>query len=58
MWLRAVFPLYADKSPGGLKIKALMEKTDNEEAKTQTRSLIGAFEAIEKSFLWEMIFFI
>jgi len=59
-WLRSMFPedVYADKSLGGLKIKTLKEKTDNEEAQTLTKWLIGAFDAIEKSYLREMVFFI
>ena len=59
-WLRSMFPedVYADKSLGGLKIKTLKEKTNNEEAQTLTKWLIGAFDAIEKSYLREMVFFI
>ncbi len=59
-WLRSIFPedVYADKSLGGLKIKTLREKTDNEEAQTLSKWLIGAFDAIEKSYLREMVFFI
>jgi len=59
-WLRSMFPedVYAEKRLGGLKIKTLREKTDNEEAQTLTKWLIGAFDAIEKSYLREMTFFI
>jgi len=59
-WLRGMFPedVYADKTLGGIKIKTLREKTDNEEAKTLAKWLIGAFDAIEKNYLREMIFFI
>ena len=57
---RSMFPeeVYAEKSLGGLKIKTLKEKTDNEEARTLTKWLIGAFDAIEKSYLREMTFII
>jgi len=59
-YLRSMFPeeVYAEKSLGGLKIKTLKEKTDNEEARTLTKWLIGAFDAIERSYLREMTFII
>jgi len=59
-WLRSMFPeeVYADKSLGGLKVKTLKEKTDNKEAQTLTKWLIGAFDAIERSYLREMTFII
>ena len=61
-WLRSMFPeeVYAEKSLGGLKVKILkeQEKTENEEAQTLTKWLIGAFDAIERLYLREMTFFI
>ena len=59
-WLRSMFPedVYAEKRLGGLKIKTLREKTDHEEAQTLSKWLIGAFDAIERSYLREMTFFI
>ena len=49
---------YAKKSLGGMPLQILKEKSGNEEAEMLTKWLVGSFEAIEKGYLKELIFFV
>ena len=56
-YVRGVFPegAYARKSLDGLPVRILKEKNDCEDAGTLASYLAGAFEALEKKYLKELI---
>ena len=60
VYLRNIFEedAFADKSLSGLKLKILKEKSGNEKAETFASWLVGAFDAIERNYLRELVFFI
>eukprot|EP00092_Neocalanus_flemingeri_P023346 GFUD01025312.1.p1 GENE.GFUD01025312.1~~GFUD01025312.1.p1 ORF type:complete len:538 (-),score=191.36 GFUD01025312.1:59-1672(-) len=59
-YLRSMFPeeAYADRSMDGLPLKILMEKNKCKEAATLASWLIGAFDALERRYLKELLFII
>ena len=59
-YLRSMFneDAYADKSLQGIRLKILKEKSGNEEGELMSKWLLGAFDAIERSYLKELVFFV
>ena len=59
-YLRSMFPedAYANRSMDGLPLKILREKNKCEDAGTLARWLVGAFEALEKNYLKELLLII
>eukprot|EP00092_Neocalanus_flemingeri_P033138 GFUD01036035.1.p1 GENE.GFUD01036035.1~~GFUD01036035.1.p1 ORF type:complete len:466 (-),score=140.92 GFUD01036035.1:55-1452(-) len=59
-YLRSMFPeeAYADRSMDGLPLKILMVKNKCKEAATLASWLIGAFDALERRYLKELLFII
>jgi len=59
-YLRSMFneDAYADKSLQGIRLKILKEKSGNEEGEQMSKWLLGAFDAIERSYLKELVFFV
>ena len=56
-YLRSMFPedAYANRSLNGLPLKILMEKNKVKEAATLASWLVGAFDALERKFLKELL---
>ena len=59
-YLRSMFPeeAYSNRSMDGLPLKILMEKNKCKAAATLASWLVGAFDALEKKYLRELLFII